>query len=107
MTVSDEPKDDGIEATAWRWLRELYLRLLCPATVHPGSMTEPQRNLLLDSHHAAMEADLRVVLTIVERGQVEALGRWRERIHLAEGTDHEMLDEALDFAEVFREDDDA
>lgn len=104
--MADEaPKDDGIEATGWRWLRELYLRLLCPDNVHPGSMTEPQRNLLLDRHHEAMEADLRILLTLVERGQYEALGRWRERIHRTEGTDHEMLDEALAFAMSDREDD--
>lgn len=107
VTVSDEAQDhDGVEATAWRWLRELYLRLLCPANVHPGSMTEGERNLLLDKHHRAMEDDLRVVLVLVEQGKSEALGAWRERIHSTEGTDHEMLDEALDFAANRREDDD-
>lgn len=93
--VSDEK--DGLEATVWRWLRELYLRLLCTA-VRPESMTIAEQNLLLDPHHRAMEADLRVVMMFVERGQSEAIGAWRSRIHRTEGTDHEMLDEALDYA---------
>jgi len=89
---------DGLDATAWRWLRGLYLRLLCPSVVSLEAMTEPERNLLLEPHHRAMEEDLRVVMTMVDRGKYEALGEWRERIHRTEGTDHEMLDQALDFA---------
>lgn len=105
--ATDEPIGDGVEATTWRWLRGLYLRLLCPDTVHPDRMTEPERNLFLDPHYRAMEEDLRVVLTLVAQGTSEALGAWRERIHRTEGTDHEMLDEALDFAQNARPLDDA
>jgi len=97
--------DDGIEETAWRWLRELYLRLLCPAGVNPAGMTEPERNLLLDKHHRAMEADLQMVKLLVERGQATAIEGWRERIHKIEGVDNEMLDEALHYAQNTTDDD--
>lgn len=96
--MADDQDTDGLEATTWRWIRGVYLRLLCPSHVELATMTEAERNLLLDPHLRAMEEDMRVVLTMIERGKTEALGAWRERIHRAEGTDHEMLDEALDFA---------
>lgn len=88
---------EGLDATAWRWLRGVYLRLLCPSVVSLEAMTEPERALLLEPHHRDMESDLRVVMTMIERGRFEAIGAWRERIHRTEGTDHEMLDQALDF----------
>lgn len=90
--------DDGLDETAWRWLRSLYLRLLCPPGVSPDAMTVAEQNLLLDTHHRAMEADMGVVRTLVQRGQGEALGGWREKIHRMEGVDHEMLDESLHYA---------
>lgn len=89
---------EGLDATVWRWLRGVYLRLLCPSVVSLEAMTEPERSLLLESHHRDMEADLRVVMAMIERGKFAALGEWRERIHRTEGTDHEMLDQALEFA---------
>ena len=96
--MSKDEDSDGLEATTWRWLRGVYLRLLCPSQVDLAAMTEAECNLLLDPHLRAMEDDMRVVLTLIDRGKSEALGSWRERIHRAEGTDHEMLDEALDYA---------
>lgn len=91
--------DDGVEATAWRFLRDLYSRLLCgKAGVHPGGMTEPERALLLEPHHRDMEADLSVVMSLVGKAQSDVASRWREQIHRAEGIDHEMIDEAIDYA---------
>jgi hypothetical protein len=92
-----------LEATAWRWLRDLYLRLLVRDPLLRARMSEDERNLLLDEHHADMERDLQISMELAGRGKIEGLEGWREIIHLAEGTDHEMLDEALDFASRERE----
>jgi hypothetical protein len=95
----DTQRGDGIEATLWRFLRELYLRTLTFGTLHPSKvMSEAEKNAALDPHVRQMEADLQVLLAVVERGQAEREQSMRQRLHQAEGIDHEMLDEALAWA---------
>lgn len=93
-----EADGDGLEPTMFRFIRSLYLRLLSYGTLHTVGMSEEQEAAMLEQHHAAMEADTRLLMTFVERGQVEAAEAWRAKIHAAEGVDHEMLDEAIDYA---------
>ena len=99
MIGDDEAPKDGVDATLWRWLREHYLRLKLPDSVDPETMDEAMRTRFLEKHTDAMAADHRALMVIVHHAQAEALSILRENLHAAEGVDHEMLDEAFEFAE--------
>lgn len=98
--MSAETKGDGIEATLWRFLRDVYLRCLTFGTIHPAKvMSEAEQNACLDPHWRQMEADLAALMTVVGRGRADAVEAMRAKLHMAEGVDHEMLDEAISWAE--------
>ena len=100
MIDEDAPKDGvGIDATVWRYLRDLYLRLKVPETVDRETMDEQMRTRFLEKYTDAMVADHRALMVIVHQGQSEALSILREAVHAAEGVDHEMMDEMFEFAE--------
>lgn len=97
---AEHGKGDGIEPTLWRFLRETYLRCLTFGTLHPSKvMSEAEQNLVLDPHLRQMEADLKVLLSVIDRSRAEYQEDIRAKLHKAEGVDHEMLDEALAWAD--------
>jgi hypothetical protein len=97
--MSVEPAGDGVEATAWRFLRDVYLRVIGLCTIHPGQvMSIEEQNAALDRHLSSLQVDHAVLMTIVARCRDEGAEDIRARIHSAEGVDHEMLDEAIDWS---------
>lgn len=98
MAMGDRERSE-LESTAWRFLRDLYLRLLSEGTLHPGQvMPVEQQNAVLETHFHQMESDVATIMAIVAQGQGEVSALMRQRLHRAEGLDHEMVDEAIDFA---------
>lgn len=85
----------AVEDTARVWLESLYLRLLAP---DHASWTDEERRGLVARNQAAIEHDMGTLRELVTQGQVEVETQWRARLHAAEGLDHEMIDEAIEFA---------
>lgn len=89
---------DSMDATAWRFLRDVYLRVIGLCTIHPGQvMSIEEQNAALDRHLSVMQVDHAVLMTLIARGRDEATEDMRARMHAAEGVDHEMLDEAIEW----------
>ena len=92
MTPNDE-----VEATVYRVLRATFVKVL----VHPlraAVMTENQKTELVEQHRIAFDEAFRALCLCMEQGRTVAVEHYRARLHTAEGVDHEMVDEAAEFA---------
>lgn len=90
---------DAQHATAWRLLRRIYLRLLARDLGRdPGTLTEAEGSALIDPHLRAFGADFAALQELIEVARDDGYGRLLRAMHRAEGVDHEMLDEAVEYA---------
>lgn len=94
-------RDDEHEGTVWRIVRAIHLRLIGH---HIGRdlfvLSHPEQEQPLDRWHRYMERDVQQLMAVVQHARTEAIGRTHRRLHAAEGIDHEMLDEAIEYAHV-------
>ena len=89
------------EATVWRLLRQTYLRLIghYTGTDLLRARNEDQ-NLALDRWHRSMEADLALLSEALRAARSSGIAEVHRRLHSAENTDHEMLDQAIEYADT-------
>lgn len=88
-----------IDSALWRILRASYLRLLCyGSTRPPEAMDESEQNAALDAHFHAMEADMAAVRAVIDHAVSLAVTDVHTQLHSAPGLDHEMIDEAVQYA---------
>lgn len=84
-------------------LRAAYLRALLHGTSRaPETMTQEEQDAALAPLTAHMEHDERTLAAVIEQAQAHALSRMRRVLHAAPGVDHEMLDQAIDYATTER-----
>jgi hypothetical protein len=86
---------EGIEATIWRILRDVWIRALGG---DPMTMTDPEANSLVDPYTSQMLEHQRVLMHVVTQARRQGLEQMHAKLHAGEGVDHEMLDEAVAFA---------
>ena len=93
------------EATLYRIARHIYLRVLSRVGGRDlfSSRTEEQE-LALERFHADLERDVEVLATVMDEARAAGITAVHRRMHIAEGTDHEMVDQAIEYA---REDEEA
>lgn len=93
------------EATLWRIVRHIYLRAVSRLGGRDlfASRTEEQE-LALERFHADIERDVDVLAAVMDEARAAGITAVHRRMHIAEGTDHEMVDQAIEFA---REDEEA
>lgn len=80
-------------------LENAYVRVACRYTGRlPADMSDADRAMALDAWAEALEADTEQLMEIMRVAQEAALQQMHYRLHRAEGVDHEMLDEAIEYA---------
>lgn len=84
-----------VDETARRWVERLHLRLAAPGS---EGWTDDDRARFIAQREDAIAADTVTLCELLAQHTAQTESRWRTRIHDAEGVDHEMLDESLDFA---------
>ena len=84
-----------VERTARAWLESLYLRLAAP---DHASWSDDERAGFIARSEEALTQDMDTLRELIAQGQAEVEERWRSRLHHAEGLDHEMVDEAIEYA---------
>lgn len=93
------------ESTIWRIVRTVYLRLIGH---HTGTdlLARPtaEQEQALDRWHLKMEQDCSVLAEVMDRARDAGITAAHVRMHVLEGVDHELVDEALGAA---RTDEDA
>lgn len=96
---SRDDNDTGDEATIWRVLRAGHLRAMLHGTgKRPDMLSAAEVNAVLEPLDAAIEHDLQNILVVVRHARADTATRLRRLLHDAPGVDHEMLDEAIDYA---------
>lgn len=85
--------EDRLAGTVWRILRRSYLRTLG----HEPSDAETE-NLYLEPHWRAMEYDHAAIMEVVRKGFHSGVSHVHTTLHQRPGVDHEMLDEAVEYA---------
>lgn len=93
--------DAELKQTARDLVYHCYLRVLLRMQGDkrsPGQLDATQRELLLGAWQHEAEMDLRYAETLLVRAQELAVERANESLHSVEGLDHEMVDEAIEFA---------
>jgi len=63
-----------------------------------GTMEPDERAAALEPLRGALEHDERVLRVLVQQAAGDAISRMRAQLHGAPGVDHEMLDQAIEFA---------
>jgi len=93
------------EATLYRIARHIYLRVLSRVGGRDlfSSRTEEQE-LALERFHADLERDVEILATVMDEARAAGITAVHRRMHVSEGTDHEMVDQAIQYA---REDEEA
>lgn len=92
-------KRDDYEATVWRILRATYLRLIGDLTGRDlFVLSHPEQEQALDRWHAAMELDVKRLAETLAQARADGIARTHRRLHASDGVDHEMLDEAVEYA---------
>ncbi len=92
--------EDQLDATIWRVLRVIYLRVDLKALSDPRSPADvptEEANELLAPWFRNMEADLEMLREVVRQGRLLGVQDVHHRLHGRPGVDHEMLDEAVEF----------
>lgn len=102
---SQEPTPAELRAaTIWKILRAAYLRVACDAYGKaPEQLTEPEQEGQLEKWHQAMAEDAMRLEECMRAAEEAGAGRGMGLLHdssVREYDSHEMLDEALEFAEV-------
>lgn len=93
------------EATLWRIVRHIHLRVVSRLGGRDlfATRTEEQE-LALERFHADMERDVDVLAAVMDEARAAGITAVHRRMHIAENTDHEMVDQAIEYA---REDEEA
>lgn len=93
-------QQEQIEATAWRLLRAVYIRLC--AEVGEGKpvqhYTEAEQQLLIDPYVRMLEHDHRLIVECIRQARGAGIRDVQAALHKAEGTDHAMVDQAVEYA---------
>ena len=108
MTTPDTPDtpdeeltpEERLEATIWRILRVIYLRVeLKVRSDHrtPVELTLEEGNDILSPWFPVMQTDLDILKECVHQGRLLGVNDVHSRLHGAEGVDHEMLDQAVEY----------
>lgn len=93
------------EATVWRIVRAIYLRIAGHYTGRDlSNRPSPEQEAVLESWHEAIERDTERLAAVMDAARAAGIATVHSRLHVAENLDHELLDEAIASA---REDDDA
>jgi hypothetical protein len=94
--------DEEIKATARALVEHCYLRVLLKLQKDgrsPGQLDQDQRDVVLGAWQDDVAKDLPYAETLMVRAQELALNATREALHRdAEGVDHALVDEAIDYA---------
>lgn len=81
------------EATLWRVVRAIHLRVLESVA---GKATD--REAVLERYHVEMESDVAVLNACLAESFRAGVQAVHTRLHGAEGVDHEMLDQTIEYA---------
>lgn len=93
------------EATLYRITRHIYLRVLSRVGGRDlFSARAEEQELALERFHGDLERDVEVLATVMDEAKAAGITAVHRRMHVAEGTDHEMVDQAIEYA---REDEEA
>lgn len=85
--------------TARRIVEATYLRVLCKLGHRdPARLTEGERADLLEPWQAAVEHDVRLHREVIRQAQIGTADGIHAALHAAPGIDHEMLDQAVEYA---------
>ncbi len=105
MADSGVSSRNAREATLWRIVRLIHLRLIGHFTgvdLLGRSRAEQEQALL--KWHAKMEVDVDALAEVMDAARAAGVTAAHVRMHVLEGVDHEMVDQAIDGA---RSDEDA
>lgn len=104
MTEPGTPRT-AREATLWRIVRVVYLRLIGHHTgVDLLARSAAEQEQALERWHLKMEQDCSVLAEVMDAARSAGIAAAHTRMHVLEGVDHELVDEALQSA---RSDEDA
>lgn len=88
---------EALESTLWQLVRDMYLRCLMHPR-DPQAVPVSVQNAILESHFPAMEHDVKRLCAVVSAERSRTIGDLHVRLHSAEGLDHEMVDQAVEYA---------
>ncbi len=96
-------EQDAWESTIRRVLRRVYVRHDAELTQRDlPKYTEAEQEDVLDKRWADFEADYKALCATAQYAHNAAVDRVHSRLHIAENVDHEMIDQAIEYAEPYR-----
>ena len=91
------------ENTLRRILRRVYVRQDAELTDRPlARYTEAEQEDVLDRRWSDFEDDYKALCAVAEYAHNAAVDKVHSRLHLAENVDHEMIDQAIEYAEPYK-----
>jgi hypothetical protein len=90
---------EELEGAAFRILRAAYLRVCCHFTGRkPERVTEGDQTDLLDRWAKTMDHDATRLGELLRQSRAQGISSVHGRLHGRPGVDHEMLDQAVEYA---------
>lgn len=87
---------DAIDATVWRALRHVYLRVLSRVSKRNlSALSHEEQEGALDAYHRDLEIDHRVFREIVRHAWEQGISEAHAAIHRVEAADHDLIDDAI------------
>ena len=88
---------EELEGAVWRVLRQTYLRFAA-GPLGAERLSPEEENLALDPHLGHLESDHRLLMEVVRTAFSQGASQVHTILHGRPGVDHEMLDQAVEYA---------
>lgn len=94
----------AIRQTAEAIIRQVWTVAVCKmANRNPAGVSPSELELLLLPYAPHMEAQVRMIVEVAQRARLEGIEDVQAKLHEADALDHEMVDQAIEYATIRRE----